>query len=69
MEQYKKKIEELEVQRKERLALADKEYNDTFSPNYRNNGRYSWAVGIINNHFDELIDEEEAKFKLYNLLK
>lgn len=47
-------MEELEKQRKEALENVDSAYYDSASEHYRDNDRYKWAVGLINNEFARL---------------
>lgn len=55
-EAYEKALQEWN--RKEAaLKMAQNEYDDPQSSSYRDNERYSWAVRIINNSYEQRINE------------
>lgn len=50
-----KSVESLELQRKTRLEIVDKDYYNPKSKHYKDNERYRWAVTTINKKIDEEI--------------
>lgn len=59
------RLEDLNKRKEESLKSVNDAYYDRYSPHYRDNERFGWAVDIIYKKFkdeeEEIIDEETSK--------
>jgi len=56
-------IKQVNAKRQERLDLLEAIYHTPTSPNYKDDDRYSWAKKIINETFDNQVNEIYAREK------
>lgn len=52
-------------QKQNALKKIEEAYNDTKSPHYRDNERYSWAVKTINKKFEDMPEFMPPKTQPY----